>query len=149
MQPVFIGGLLEALAGRFRVVLETNGTLAEAFRKVAARIDVVSMDIKLPSAYGGRALWKKHEEFLRAVDGRETVVKVVVSNATTASELDKAARLVGSISPDSVFVIQPMTGGRGVSELTGGKLLELYTAAKKRLKYVRVIPQTHKMLGVK
>ena len=45
-------------------LLETNGTMAEAFKEVAPFCDLASVDVKLPSATGGES-WSEHLEFLR------------------------------------------------------------------------------------
>ncbi|MFA6003317.1 MAG: 7-carboxy-7-deazaguanine synthase QueE, partial [Elusimicrobiota bacterium] len=60
-----------------RNLLETNGTLVSEFAALAPLCDVVSMDIKLPSATG-RELWSEHLEFLRAAP-EKTFVKVVLT----------------------------------------------------------------------
>ncbi|MDO8580709.1 MAG: 7-carboxy-7-deazaguanine synthase QueE, partial [Candidatus Omnitrophota bacterium] len=51
-------------AGR-KVYLETNGILPEALQQVISGIDVVAMDIKLPSSTGCQSYWPEHEAFLK------------------------------------------------------------------------------------
>jgi len=47
----------------FRIYLETNGIPFDALQHVIDLIDVVSMDIKLPSATGLRPFWKNTGNF--------------------------------------------------------------------------------------
>jgi len=148
-QPEFVGAVLDALAGRYRVVLETNGTLAGAFAKVERFVDVVSMDIKLPSVSGLGPLWEEHRAFLETARHREMVVKVVFSGDTPLEEVGHAARLVAGYAPDAVFVLQPMSvSGRALPQ-PEDRLYALYMEARRSLGNVRVIPQVHKILGVR
>jgi 7-carboxy-7-deazaguanine synthase len=147
-QPRFVRALLEALGGRFKVILETNGTLTGAFRTVGPFIDTVSMDIKLPSATGLAPMWRKHGSFMDACRGKELVVKVVVAGGTPVQEVARAAKLVGRKAGDAVFVIQPMSL-KGGQKISGHRLLEYYAEAAIYLKYVRVIPQMHRYMGVR
>ena len=62
-QPEFLRGLLEELAGRFEVLLETNGILADALREVVDFIDIISMDFKIPSTTGKGEFWRQHRDF--------------------------------------------------------------------------------------
>lgn len=148
-QPEFLRELTGALGGRFRVLLETNGTLAAELSWVRDGLDVVSMDIKLPSASGLGPLWDRHAEFIGAAAGMELVVKVVVSPGTTPEEVAMAAGLAANHQRGAAFVIQPVTGKGGVHGVTGDMLLSFYTEARGRIKDVRVIPQAHKILGVR
>ncbi|HEX9860528.1 MAG TPA: 7-carboxy-7-deazaguanine synthase QueE, partial [Nitrospirota bacterium] len=148
-QPGFLHSLLDAFRGRFRVLLETNGVHAGRFVPVRELVDIVSMDIKLPSASGLGPLWDEHAAFLDAAAGMELIVKAVVSPATAPDEVGRAARLVAEHAPDSVFVIQPMSQNGGVPAGQGEKLLKYYKEARGFLGDVRVIPQAHKILGVR
>jgi pyruvate-formate lyase-activating enzyme len=55
-QVAFVEGILLELKGAYKILLETNGTLAEPFKRVKDLVDIVSMDIKLPSVSGMGAL---------------------------------------------------------------------------------------------
>ena len=97
------------------------------------------MDIKLPSATG-RELWEKHRRFLR-VSGRKAFVKVVITRQTRATEIIRAADLIGGCGSSIPLVLQP--AGRAAN-----KLLEFQELAGRKIGDVRVIPQIHKILGV-
>jgi 7-carboxy-7-deazaguanine synthase len=143
----FLGKMLEELKKKgFTTYLETNGTLWEELKQVRRQVDIIAMDIKLPSSSRATDLWDVHFKFLRETIYSETFVKVVVSQNTPVEEIRRASRLIADFADDTPLVIQPMTGGDHVS---GGHLLKLYDTAAEILKCVRVIPQCHTLLGVR
>lgn len=147
-QPVFLAALLDEMNREFRVMLETNGTLPEALESVRPMVDIVSMDIKLPSVSGIEGLWTAHEEFLKVCRGKELIVKAVVGPKTPPDEVARAVRMVGGIDRDACFVLQPLTPEDGFPE-AGNWLFDLYSISQKFTPKVRVIPQVHKFLKVK
>jgi organic radical activating enzyme len=152
MQAGFLAALLPILrrAG-LRVLLETNGTRPEEYRALRHLVDIVSMDLKLRSATGCAMPAKAHRQFLRlaARRGREVYVKAVVSSRTTDKEVARAAGLIAAIQRSVPLVLQPVTrrGPRTPAPPDPARLLELQAAAGKVLPDVRVIPQTHKIIG--
>ncbi len=167
-QPEFLKSLLEGLNGRFKTLLETNGILPDALARVKDSVDIISMDFKLPSVTGKGKLWDAHREFVETAGGRELVAKAVVSPKTPVEEVEMAANILAKAAPDTLFVIQPMTpspgaprhplprrgegsdgslAGEGGGE--GDYLFGFYSCAKRILRNVRVIPQVHKILGVR
>jgi organic radical activating enzyme len=94
---------------------------------------------------------KAHREFLRlaARGGREVYVKAVVSSRTTGEEIARAAGLIAAIERSVPLVLQPVTrrGRRTPAPPDAARLLGLQAAAGKVLPDVRVIPQTHKIIG--
>ena len=147
-QPEFLLCLLEELEGRFEVLLETNGILAEALTETVDFIDIISMDFKIPSTTGKGELWERHGDFLDAAKGKELIAKVVVSSGTPAEEVETAAKILAKSAPDALLVIQPavLAAKSGPSP---EMLFEFYSCARRVLKKVRVIPQAHKILGVR
>lgn len=147
-QPGFLAALLPILRRcGMRVLLETNGTRPEALAALRGQVDVVSMDLKLRSATGRPFPKTLHERFLAEAlrGGAETYAKAVVSERTQEREIRAAARLVAAVRGEVPLVIQPVSGrGRPPS---ADRLLRLQDAALGVLADVRVIPQTHKMMG--
>jgi 7-carboxy-7-deazaguanine synthase len=127
----------------FRIYLETSGVHYAEMLALAGLIDVVSMDIKLPSATGQRAYWDEHRKFLSATEGVERFVKAVVTRSTGPDEILMAARLVAEQDRRVPFIIQPASGplSPGVESL-----ILFQDIALDILEDVRVIPQVHKML---
>lgn len=147
-QVEFVEGILLELKGAYKILLETNGTLAEPFRRIRDLVDIVSMDIKLPSVSGMGELWGAHAGFLDLCKDKELIVKVVAAPDTPLTEISMAAGMVAEKTPEAVFVIQPVTSVK-LPETGGDWLLGFYSEANKFLEKVRVIPQVHKLLKVR
>ncbi|MGI6629025.1 MAG: 7-carboxy-7-deazaguanine synthase QueE [Bacillota bacterium] len=128
------------------VFLETNGTLTQSLRKLLPLIDIISMDIKLPSATG-LDLWKKHEEFLKIAKEKEIYVKTVLTVDTIKEELAQVVRIIERVDPSIPLVLQPVTPVGGVKEMTPDKVIKIQDYCSTVLKKVRVIPQTHKIIN--
>jgi len=136
-----------AVRGRhFRFHLETNGTLPEPMKKIDHLVDVIAMDIKLPSATGLGPLWEQHVEFLEACSVDKVFVKVVVAAESTPHEITTASELVAEISANIPMILQPISG---TNQPTGEMLMSFQNTALGFLSDVRVIPQCHKILGVR
>ncbi len=126
----------------FRFWLETNGTLPEALSPlILSRIDLWSMDIKLPS-----------EKFfaLIAKTEKEIILKVVLTPTTPLEEMEEVWKhflIWQEETPQLSLVFQPMTSDKRV--LTSNALLWAY---EKTLAIpdgrVRVIPQIHPILQI-
>lgn len=129
--------------------LETNGVLHRELSKVAGLADVIAMDLKLPSATGLKAFWAEHEKFLAAAP-EKTFIKTVVTSKTKLTEFKKAVDLAAAVRPGIPFFIQPATAARGKARPPSAKFLEeacCYAASK--LSRVKVLPQQHKLWGIK
>ncbi len=147
----FLKGWLKAIRLEgYPVYLETSGELFKQLDVVGEWIDYCAMDIKIPSACGERAMWVEHRQFLAVLQkhGIKTFAKAVVGKDTTHAEIIESAKIVAEVWPEVPLVIQPVTPFGTVTD--GPKiaqLLEWQKQAQTITKDVRVIPQTHKMLG--
>ena len=131
-----------------KIFLESNGSLPKHLAEIISLIDIVSMDIKLPSASGGGFNIKENTEFLEIAFNKEVFVKVITVPETTIKEIDDAAKIVAGVHEDIPFIIQPATMPHSIKHKPSMELLfAWHNVAKKRLKNVRVIPQVHKVLG--
>ncbi|MBF0531534.1 MAG: 7-carboxy-7-deazaguanine synthase QueE [Candidatus Omnitrophica bacterium] len=148
LQPSAVRKLGEMIhqSGR-KVFLETNGTLPQALAEVLPAVDIVSMDIKLPTSTGEKSYWAEHEEFLRIAAEKDVYAKVVVTPSTAFEEVAQAAQLVASVDPGIVLVIQPQ------GQSLAGDSIEKYESfarlSSKYLRDARVIPQMHKLLQIR
>lgn len=129
-----------------RIYLETNGTLSAELAEVLPVVDMISMDIKLPSA-GGRELWQQHKDFLRLASSRTVFVKVVVTSTTSVQEFQQAIEIIASVNRHIPFIIQPVTPIHNCEGVTPEMVLNWQEQALKMLSDVRVIPQTHKFMN--
>ncbi|OGR50505.1 MAG: hypothetical protein A2X34_08145 [Elusimicrobia bacterium GWC2_51_8] len=156
-EPLLNWGFIRALVPAFRkaglaVHLETNGTLYREFLKVKSLVDVVAMDIKLPSSTGQKPFWREHGRFL-SVAPEKTFIKTVVTSKTRLSEFKKAVELTTSISRSVPFFIQPATRrspSPGAVRPPSGIFLEKACClAAAKLSTARLLPQQHPKWGVK
>ncbi|MDR3565846.1 MAG: 7-carboxy-7-deazaguanine synthase QueE [Negativicutes bacterium] len=129
-----------------RIFLETNGTLPDELALVLPYVDIISMDIKLPSSARAE-YWQEHERFLRLAAGHDLYVKIVVSGETGDEEFFRAVRLIAAVDARIPLVIQPVTPVGDVSGIAPETVGKLQATALQLLQDVRVIPQTHKFIG--
>ncbi|MBE9125098.1 MULTISPECIES: 7-carboxy-7-deazaguanine synthase QueE [unclassified Coleofasciculus] len=135
------------------IYLETGGHRPEQLAKILPDLDSVGMDIKLPSV-SGENRWQAHAEFLQqCCDARiDVFVKLIISSTTDPAELERAAELVVACSPSIPVVLQPVTPLETPLHLPvlppiPERVLEWQALMKRHLKSVRVVPQTHKLIG--
>lgn len=127
-----------------KIFLETSGILYREYEQVKDTVDIVSMDIKLPSSTGMPEMWESHKMFLRAAAGKDLFVKVVVASDSPFEEMEQAARIVAAQDRDIPFIIQPISEQKHDLE----KLMQYSDIACAHLNNVRVIGQMHKHMQV-
>lgn len=152
-EPLLNAEFIKALAPALKkaglaVHLETNGVFFRELGGLKALVDVIAMDIKLPSSAGVESLWAEHGKFLAAAP-EKTFVKVVVTADTAATELEKAAAVTAKAGRAIPFFIQPATRNNGARPPAFSKLDSFYRLAALRLENVRILPQLHKLWGIK
>ena len=147
LQPAVVLALQPIRKAGTRLYLETNGTLPEALEHVIDDIDIVSMDFKLPSAMYGKSFWSEHARFLRIAAKRSVFVKVVLTGETLDEEIREIVELIGSVNTSIPLIFQPVTPVNGVPAVAVAHTLRWQEMALQRLRDVRVIPQTHKIMG--
>jgi 7-carboxy-7-deazaguanine synthase len=159
LQPEAALETARALRGRGpRIWLESHGLEAGALARLLPLVESVSMDWKLASDVRRASEGKRgpvapyheaHETFLAVARAAPlVVVKIVVTTASEDAEIDEAVMRVARTHPAACLVLQPVTPFAAVKERpTAARMLALERRASERLADVRVIPQTHKLLG--
>ena len=151
-EPLLQEGFLGALLGLIKhdgtkTYLETNGILYKQLSMLLEFVDIISMDIKLPTSTGLGSFWREHERFLELARKKEVFIKAVVSRFTSEEDMLKAFELVKLFDDRIPFVLQPNfydTDNKLVS-----KLRDFQKKGLSVLRDVRIMPQLHKMIGVK
>jgi 7-carboxy-7-deazaguanine synthase len=136
------------------IYLETGGHRPEQLRQVLPYLDLVGMDIKLPSV-SGETYWQQHQEFLHLCRnaGVDVFVKIIISQTTNPAEIQQAAQLVAGVNDGIIVFLQPMTAlanphtDPDLAAPTPAQVLAWQGMMKEYLPHIRVIPQTHKMIG--
>ena len=147
LQVDFLEHLMYSLKNEsFVTHLETNGTLYRELASVVKWVDVIAMDMKLASAAGDGCHWEDHLQFLEIASATDVFVKVVVSAKTTEEEIEQCRDLIAPIDRCIPLVLQPVSG---LEPVPGELLMRLEETAASQLADVRVIPQCHKVLGVR
>ena len=148
LQTDFLKELLPVLKKENKLsYLETNGTLPKQLAEVIDDIDIVAMDIKLPSSTRCRPFWKEHEEFLRIAKNKDVFIKTVISSGTDRQDILDAIDLVTKIDPGILFILQP-----NYFEMKNGaikKCLEFQNDCSKKMGNVRIVPQVHKFMKLR
>lgn len=148
-KTAFLKEWLPTIHPRFRVLLETAGVHWQELAEVLEYIDIVSMDLKLPSSTGMRDYWKEHEAFLRMACVKEVYVKAVVTAQTTAEDIQKGRDLVSAVDPKIPFILQPATPfAHFRAAPTLQQMADWQRLVRQTLADVRIIPQVHKQLGI-
>jgi organic radical activating enzyme len=131
----------------FRNYLETNGTLPDALGEIIEYVDIVAMDLKLPSCTGLNNFWDAHKRFLGIASQKKVFLKAVICQSTLEKDLEEAIKLIKEANNSLILVLQPNS-------------YEDYNLIKEKLEHFRntclknnvtacIIPQMHKMLSVK
>ncbi len=128
-------------------LLESSGTQPEALSRVLPIVDIVSMDIKLPSNSGETAFWDVHERFLE-MSADKVYVKMLVDDGTAFDDVERASRMVAAAGPDIAVYLQPISSPNQMVVIDPVRLGGFFRTAREWVKEVRVVPQIHKMLGL-
>ena len=151
-EPLLYSGFLKEVLPRlkkrgFVIYLETNGTLKNKLLEIIDFLDIISMDIKLPSSTGIRAYWKAHADFLKEAVRKKVFVKSVITDKTSVSDIKRAVSVIKGVDKGIFFILQPATINNRIQKIkSAGRFLDM---ANSTLNNVRLIPQVHRILGLR
>jgi organic radical activating enzyme len=136
-----------------KVYLETNGALPRELAQIVDLLDYVAMDIKLPSACG-KTLWQDHNIFLQILRNSSLLpgdyfVKIVLTSKTTLPEIKKAVEIIGRVDLSIPLILQPVTSLGRIKPVATKNIFSFQDYAQRSLQTVKVIPQIHKIIGVR
>ncbi len=132
---------------KFKNYLETNGTLPYALAEVIDLLDVVAMDLKLPSSTQDKPFWQEHRKFLEVAKKKEVFLKAIVGKSTIDEDVKESLNIIKDVKNDAVLVLQPNSAES--SRELNAKLEGFCELAKNKNIKACVIPQMHKVWGVK
>lgn len=130
-----------------KIYLETNSTLKNNLEKIADYVDIISADIKLPSASGIENSFAEHDEFFKVAQKckAEIFAKIVFDENILDDEISHCIKL--SEKYNLPLILQPKTVN-DESSVGREKLIEIFNKFLVSQPNTRVIPQVHKFLGV-
>lgn len=147
-EPLIHADFIRTLETGKPLYIDTNSGLPDEARKIKDIIAVASCDIKLlehdSTGHYDELLENELETISIFNETAETFVKIIILPETTEESLSSAVDGIAGIDKNIPLILQPVTAKRTVRP---GLLLELMDFAGKKLKDVRAIPQTHKILG--
>lgn len=148
-EPLIHADFIKTFDSGYSLYLETNSGLPEKARELKDVISISSCDIKLPEHHAVDNYSKLLENELETIsilnETSETFVKLVILPETTIRSISPAVNGIASIDENIPLILQPVTSNKAVPSRL---LFELMDFAGKKLKDVRAIPQTHKMMGL-
>lgn len=131
-----------------KIYLETNGTLYKNLEEIINDIDIISMDIKLPSTTNMKDMFTIHEEFIKiAVENKkELFVKVVFDENITEEEIIKTTQLAQKYNIE--IILQPKMDG-DLLNISTEFINKIFYRFIEKYDKVRLIPQVHKFINVR
>lgn len=130
-----------------KIYLETNSTLKTQLEKIIDYVDIISADIKLPSASGIENSFAVHDEFFKVAKkyDKEVFAKIVFDENILDDEIAHCLKLAEKYNLE--LILQPKTLEDKVSP-SKEKILEVFDKFLAINPNTRLIPQVHKFLGV-
>lgn len=138
---------LPVLRSHLPIYLETNGVMHAALGLVVEHVDIIGMDVKIPSTSGCTDLWNDHRQFLETARTRRVFIKIVVGEETEDWEIIRACEIIAGVNREIPLILQPVTRAGDTLGIKPVKALELQELACRYLAEVRIIPQTHRFMG--
>lgn len=145
----FLQSVLPHVQQAAPVYMETSGTQPEFLESVLPWVDIIAMDIKLPSSTHEPPHFEEHARFYEKArtSKAETFIKLVFNAGITNAEIEAVKRIVTDVN--TPLILQPETSlaDRKV-HIPSRCMLDVEAAFSRHFADVRLIPQTHKMLDV-
>ena len=131
----------------YKNYLETNGTLPDALAEVIDDLQIVAMDLKLPSSTGLSDFWHAHRRFLEIASGKEVFLKAVISESADKEEFNQGVKLIRETNRSAMLVLQP-DSGEDYNRIEG-KIENFRDSCIDNEVTACIIPQMHKIIGVR
>lgn len=130
-----------------KIYLETNGTLARELSEIITYIDVISMDIKLPSATKMKPLTQKHKKFIEVCtkNNKGVFLKIVIDETISDTEIKECIKLAKA--DNLLIVLQPLMIN-DCMKMNSIDLMIVFGKFTQKYNNVRLIPQVHKFINI-
>lgn len=131
----------------YKNYLETNGTLPGELEDVIDAVDIVAMDLKLPSSTGMGYLWGLHRRFLKIAAKKEVFLKAIICQSTQEEDLREMLKLIKETNQDMILVLQP--NSYEYNSQLEAKLENFRDLCHNKNIVTSILPQMHKVIGVR
>ncbi len=129
-----------------KIYLETNATLPQALKEIIDYVDIVSADIKLPSATKEVIPNCRFDEFFKIASSRDLFAKLVFNKKILEEEINFAISIAKKYG--FALILQPeMSGGK--FSLETEEIEKIFKEFHSKYENTRLIPQMHKFLDVR
>ncbi|HCU38028.1 MAG TPA: 7-carboxy-7-deazaguanine synthase QueE [Armatimonadetes bacterium] len=146
----YIAELAPEIARRgLRIYLETAGHLPAQLEMVISAVDTVSGDIKLHETMETPVAYELMAEFWRVAVRTDAFAKVVVTDRVSLDGFRRACAALGASIRMVPVVLQPVTPTGQVRPPAPEMLWLLAREADRWFGGVRVVPQCHRLMGVR
>ena len=149
LNPDFINDFINLMKTKVdtKYFLETNGSLPDELLKVIDNIDMISMDIKLESSTKQPSLFELNKQFIKIAKNhkKDIYVKLVVTDKITEKEINEVANILQN--QETPLILQPKMIENKI-DISKENLIKTFDKFNELVKDVRIIPQTHKFLGL-
>ncbi len=147
-EPLIHADFIKTLDLGYPLYLETNAGFPEKARELKDIIAIASCDIKLPEHDSTEHYYELLRSELETIsifnETSKTFVKIIILPESNEQSISSAVEGIASIDKTIPLILQPVTQKKVSSKM----LLDLMDFAGTRLKDVRTIPQTHKIIGI-
>ncbi len=148
LQKYFLREVLKLTRNEgYKNYLETNGILHSALEDVIEYVDIVAMDLKLPSSTGLKDFWHHHRQFLKIASKKEAFLKMVICHSTNEEDIREGLNLIKEVNNFLILVLQP--NSYEDFEQMQEKLEHFKNIARDNNITACIIPQLHKKIGIK
>lgn len=134
-------------AGGYKNYLETNGTLPQELKDVIDYTDIVAMDLKLPTSTGMKGFWADHSRFLEIASCKDAFLKAIICDSTQEEDFLAGIDLMRKLNKAVTIVLQPDSNSDYAA--VEGKLENFRNICAQNNIAACIIPQAHKMMGLK
>lgn len=150
LHAAYIAELAPEIARRgLGVYLETAGHLPAQLEQVIGDVDTVSGDIKLHETMETPVAYDLMAEFWSIAVRTEAFAKVVITDRVSLDGFRRACAALGASIRSVPVVLQPVTPTGPVRPPGPETLWLLAREAERWFNGVRVVPQCHRLMGVR
>jgi len=149
-EPLCQSNFLEVLLQILRrsslpIYLNTNGTMPKNLSQIINYVDIIALDIKLPSTAKVNIRWANTRRFIRIARAKNVFIKLVITNDVDIGEIKKVVKSIRNTDKNIPVVLQPVTSmTKHILTPDNTLLMKISRLFEVRGIKTHIIPQLHK-----